>query len=49
MVGRGINGVYRCQKIIRICGELVHWCTHQPFCLEADVASEGRGRRAFRE
>jgi len=47
MVGRGINGIYRCQKIVKICGKREHGCTHRPFDLEADVAPKERGRTLF--
>ena len=48
MVGRGIDSIYRCRKIVKICEEGEHSCTHQPFDLGADVTLKERSQNAFR-
>jgi len=44
MVGRCIDSVYRCRKIVKILRKLENCRTHQPFDLEAGVALKERNR-----
>jgi hypothetical protein len=47
MVRGGVDGIYRCKKIVKVLGEREQDSTHRPFCLEANVASKERSRDVF--
>ena len=47
MVRRCIDSIYRCKKFVKVLGKREPDPTHQPFCLEADVAPKERSRDVF--
>lgn len=47
MVRRGVDSIYRCKRFVKALGKQEREPTHQPFCLEADVAPKERSRDVF--